>query len=172
MFNNLNLKIMKARLYKTGNEYLLKDLNGEVIAITNGSTEGRKLSKQNCDEIFGAVDVEKLFDEVDKTIDFHEFCFTSFKLGLNKAMELNKDKVFDEKSILGFGQYVWRYGGGERSMRQLLDDYKHPERTEISVEIVMETASLNPHDLICEEIVQRPKLDSEGCLILTKLTNP
>jgi hypothetical protein len=47
---------MKAKLIKTGNDYLLRDMNGEVLAITNGTTEGRKLSKQNCDSLFAVVD--------------------------------------------------------------------------------------------------------------------
>jgi len=110
-----------------------------------------------------------LFDEVDKTIDFHEFCFTSFKLGLNKAMELNKDKVFtieDCKKLMKSASYGWF----EKDFDKHIQSLQQP--TEIEVEIVVETASLNPHDLICEEIVVRPKLDSEGCLILTKLINP
>jgi hypothetical protein len=57
---------MKGKLIKTGNDYLLKDTNGEVLAITNGVTEGKKLSKQNCDEIFGVVDVEKLAEDFAK----------------------------------------------------------------------------------------------------------
>jgi len=49
---------MKGILFKTGGDYLLKDIDGKTLAITNGVTEGKKLSKQNCDEIFGVVDVE------------------------------------------------------------------------------------------------------------------
>jgi hypothetical protein len=113
-----------------------------------------------------------MFDEVDKTIDFHEFCFTSFKLGLNKAMELNKDKMFTLEQMqkaFEFGKQVEREDCND-NFQEYLRSIKQP--TEIEVEIVVETASLNPHDLICEEIVERPKLDSEGCLILTKLINP
>jgi len=177
---------MKTRLYKTGNEYFLKDLNGEVLAITNGSTEGRKLSKQNCDEIFATVDVEKLADELYSghamAVDW-QLEKSGFIKGFNKAMELNKDKVFTLEDIIK----AWDAGVMSRSkismfngelyknkLKQHRDAYIQSiqQPTEIEVEIVVETASLNPHDLICEEIVERPKLDSEGCIILTKLINP
>jgi hypothetical protein len=41
--------------------------------------------------------------------------------------------------------------------------------TEIEVEIEMETCSMNPLDLDCNEIIKRPKLDSDGYLILKQL---
>jgi hypothetical protein len=95
---------MKAILIKLDlhEGYRLNDEKGNLIASTlDGAIT--KLSKQNCDEIFGVVDVERLFNEVDETIDFHEFCFTSFKLGFNKAMELvRKDKIaeFEVKNVI------------------------------------------------------------------------
>jgi len=178
---------MKTRLYKTGNEYLLKDLNGEVLAITNGSTEGRKLSKQNCDEIFGAVDINKLAEEyvIDESYlpVYKEECKRAYINGYKAAIELNKDKVFTLEDIIK----AWDAGVMSRSIISMFNGelYKNKlkqhrdayiqslqQTTEIEVEIEMETASLNPHDLICEEIVERPKLDSEGCIILTKLINP
>jgi len=44
--------MMKAKLSKAGNQYLLRDFSGEVLASTNSSREGKKISKQNCDDIF------------------------------------------------------------------------------------------------------------------------
>jgi hypothetical protein len=93
---------MKGILFKTGGDYLLKDIDGKIIAITNGVTEGKKLSKQNCDEIFGVVDVEKLAEYeyptinlgVNITTDIHVICQEPFINGFNKAMELNKDRMF------------------------------------------------------------------------------
>jgi hypothetical protein len=163
------------------------DNSESLLASLNPDEEvfEQKLSKQNCDEIFGVVDVEKLVEERFGKSLHHANSRACFREGFNKAIELNKDKVFNEKSILGFGQYVWKYGGGERSMRQLLNDFKHPERTEISVEIVMEecqnphcengTSSENGNDpILCKSCgglgkSEIPKLDSNGCLILKKI---
>jgi len=97
---------MKAKLIKENNQYNLY-VDNEIIASTYPYQNHKLLSKQNCDEIFGVVDVEKLFNEVDETIDFNEFCFTSFKLGFNKAMELNKDKVFTLEDIKKAIQFGW-----------------------------------------------------------------
>jgi hypothetical protein len=64
---------MKAKLIKQGNEYFLRSLIKDIPSSINvyhkiSETEGEfgfgehsgKLSIQNCDEIFGVVDVEKL----------------------------------------------------------------------------------------------------------------
>jgi len=93
---------MKGILFKTGGDYLLKDIDGKTLAITNGATVGKKLSKQNCDEIFGVVDVEKVAEYeyptinlgVNITTDIHVICQEPFINGFNKAMELNKDRMF------------------------------------------------------------------------------
>lgn len=79
---------MKGKLIKTGNDYLLRDTNGEVLAITNGTIEGRKLTKQNCDEIFGVVDViyKQVRNGFDGVIDSFTEAFA--KECINKAMEL------------------------------------------------------------------------------------
>jgi len=161
---------MKAKLIKVNDYYYLResyksDNDGSqcerTLGTTNSQGELGKLSKQNCDEIFGVVDVEKLADEVNETIDFHEFCFTSFKLGFNKAMELNKDKVFTLSNL--------------RKAFNSLEN--HPNRTftelvallqpaEIEVEIV--TEEFESYDEILNR-VKKPILDTEGCLILKKI---
>jgi hypothetical protein len=182
---------MKAKLIKEDDEYVLYT-QGFFKGSTNHSLieqlnveEGNiryKLSKQNCDEIFGVVDViDVTYKQVRKEFDgiIDSFTEAFAKQCINKAIELNKDKVFNEKSILGFGQYVWRYGGGERSMRQLFDDFKHPERTKIEVEIEMEkvvdetkiVGSVKEVKGSGDKITTYktiPKIDSTGCLILTK----
>lgn len=35
-----------------------------------------------------SYDLDELFNEVDESIDYHEFDFTSFRLGFQKAIEL------------------------------------------------------------------------------------
>lgn len=180
---------MKATLIKKveGWYNLYQDKIG--IGSTYPELQGYKLSKQNCDEIFGVVDVEKLFNEVDETIDFHEFCFSSFKLGFNKAMELNKDKRFTSRDMLS----AYIQGTNDGAQFESLLDYdsedfdeahefaKETERefiqslqqpTEIEVEVEMESMNI---DEIREQgkgflnaNTKKPKLDENGCLILKK----
>jgi hypothetical protein len=104
---------MKAKLIKKAEGwYNLYD--GEVgIGSTHSELQGHKLSKQNCDEIFGVVDVEKLINEADTThlnqytSDSHELMFDEgFKMGFNKAMRLNKDKLFTVEDFNNFIDFV------------------------------------------------------------------
>jgi hypothetical protein len=188
---------MKAKLIKTGNEYLLRDSEEEALAITHGSVRGRKLSHKNCDEIFGVVDVEKLAGQevFQEYYDwggevFSEDYLISKRLhfieGFNKAMELNGDKLFTLEDMLN----AYMEGTNDGAQFESLMDYDSEDfdeahefaeeaekefreslqqPTEIEVEIEMETCSMNPLDLDCDEIIERPKLDSEGCLILKKI---
>jgi len=185
---NLKNRTMKAILIKkvfSGDEYQYTlYLDGEVgIYAKSGAGHGWfKLSKQNCDEIFGVVDVEKLAGQevFQEYYDwggevFSEDYLISKRLhfieGFNKAMELNKDKQF----TLGDMKRVFNCGRDLESIDRFEDwrTFTHfinsLEPTEIEVEIEMETCSMNPLDLDCDEIIEKPKLDSEGCLILKKI---
>lgn len=70
--------------------------DGEIgIGSTHEDLQGHKLSKQNCDEIFGVVDVEKLADEYcthepknAKELRDVNLIKLGFRSGFNKAMEL------------------------------------------------------------------------------------
>jgi hypothetical protein len=173
---------MKGKLIKTGNDYLIKDTNGEVLAITNGVTDGKKLSKQNCDEIFGVVDIEKLAYDFAK---YHSIYPTAqddteygFKNGFNKAIELNKDKVFTEEDVRK--AYMDGVSNGHNFGYPAID---HTDKyiqslqqpTEIDVEIKMEPCfydqSLGGFSTSYTEDKpkEQPKLDKDGCLILKKI---
>ncbi len=173
---------MKGKLIKTGNDYLLKDTNGEVLAITNGATEGKKLSKQNCNEIFGVVDLMKLAEENShkhydvKTTDWH--CnYNGFFSGFQKAMELNKDKMFTEDDLrkairFGFNGAYGYLTGEKGTIEKQSDNYIQSiqQPTEIEVEIETETKVwefISNGEFESFEII--PKLDSNGFLILKKI---
>jgi hypothetical protein len=94
---------MKGRLIKRESNYYLF-VEGKPFGTTDDLYLQyeivNKLSKQNCDEIFGVVDVEKLAED-DWDIYGEQFKNTPiwdykeiFVAGFNKAMELNKYKVF------------------------------------------------------------------------------
>jgi fructose/tagatose bisphosphate aldolase len=148
---------MKAKLIKTGSDYLLRDMNGEVLAITNGTTEGRKLSTKNCDEIFGVVDVEKLAEEcsIDWNGEVMEGSCGIYKEGFNKAMELNKDKVFTEEDMNNAMDWI---------MTQYFEFHEQPTtgRREQYLQSLQQPSEI-------EVIFNPEEKDSEGCLILKKI---
>ena len=161
---------MRAKLIKsTGNHYDLRS-NGELIASTYQwvSTDKYKLSKENCNELFGVVDVEKLakdFYETRKFESSHIADPVSFKIGFNKAMELNKDKLFTEDD-LRLAMHFGKFGevNGQTTTIGFIQSLQQP--TEIEVEIVMETI-IGFFDY--KELRKQPKLDSSGNLILKKI---
>ncbi len=177
---------MKARLNRRDNDYWLHNESGETIASSWG-VSGKKLSIKNCNEIFlsSVVDVERLAEysvqEVkESNADFYlrDVYKEFFIEGFNKAMELNKDKVFtlgqlitamDMARVMVDGKYA-------NSGEYIYNFIQQP--TEIEVEIIMKnsrTGNIVKHDSdlewdedgLCDRAI--PKLDSEGCLILKKI---
>ncbi len=183
----------KITLVKQEGRYVLYGEDGAKIASSAPNPFG-KLSKQNCDELFGIVDVEKWAKEhvdVDPdleigTSEYHN-AQVDFKAGFNKKAELDKDKLFtaeDVKKGMRFAkdfinweikdeEMIAKYGfscsklNPNNSEDAFIQSLRQP--TEIEVQIVMETCSMNTLDLDCDEIVERVKLDANGCLILRKL---
>jgi hypothetical protein len=200
---------MKGILFKTGGDYLLKDIDGKTLAITNGVTEGKKLSKQNCDEIFGVVvDVEKVAcKEIKIHIDQYNIIHTKateknaspctpsneggcvganlynqakgFIRGFNKAMELNKDKVFTLRDVK---QVIFNFANYDRKTISELDrmdmaiaSIQQPTEIEVGIEmkkIIDETKvigsvkNIKGSGDIITTYKSEPKLDPDGCLIL------
>jgi hypothetical protein len=137
----------------------------------NAGIELQKLSHENCDEIFGVVNVEKLATEVEESLDFREFCSTSFKLGFNKAMELNKDKLFTLEDIKKSINWSWRKTDREEHIL-IIDEHNFIQSlrqpTEIEVEMEMEAISEGLDEKAQPQHAMVPKLDEGGCLILKK----
>ena len=156
---------------ESGDEYVKLDNRPRTLLLgttISHVTKVSKLSKQNCDEIFGIVNVEELAQEVcDDTISSPYHCYIA---GFNKNAELNKDKVFTledlEKAYLIGCEYqtTHRYHIDENLMTLKLKQ----QPTEIEVEIEMEEVQEIYRDgTVKWESV--PKLDSSGCLVLRKL---
>jgi phage terminase large subunit-like protein len=139
---------MKAKLIKDEDGYSLftreeNSTNRKFIATTQGMYVDHKLSKQNCDEIFGVVDViyKQVRNGFDGVIDSFTEAFA--KECINKAMELYQpteieveiemEKVVDKTKVIGAVKGV--KGSGDK-----ITTYK-------SV----------------------PKLDENGCLILKRI---
>ena len=189
---------MKAKLIKYKQEmftnYILKNEDGntfatskypfatetEYLAKSKGITLQR-LSHKNCDEIFGVVDVEKLakqeFDRpyiVYMGTDLTPAYQDGFKIGYNKAMELNKYTEEDIMKAYDFGSNAL-LGVSKNNLIQSLQ-----QPTEIEVEIEMKKVVDKTKVIGAVKGVKGsgdkittyksvPKLDSNGCLILKKI---
>jgi hypothetical protein len=176
------------------NEYYLVDENNDTIATTDKillkEYDGymKKLSKQNCDEIFGVVDVvDVIYKQAKNGFDgiINPFTEAFAKACIDKAMELNKDKLFTVEDMgklhnMIMCNIVIR---PERSVYDPVPTEKYiqslQQPKEIEVEIEMETKQQlvngyrnqneNVIGFIAEyESVLLPKLDDNGCLILKK----
>jgi hypothetical protein len=102
--------------------------------------------------------------------DIEPYVIADYTAGFNKAMELNKDKVFtieDCKKLMKSASYGWF----EKDFDKHIQSLQQP--TEIEVEIEMECCGnySPPCNHNCE-YGGKPKLDSEGCLILKRVTGP
>jgi len=138
----------------------------------DGVEEFPKLSKQNCDELFGVVDIEKLAFEHSNYLGGRcsNRAYKSYKEGFNKAMELNKDKVFTlEDMRKAFDEGCDTVDSDERFddvFNRTIQSLQQP--TEIEVEIEMEDIRL-PYGSSQSYIKSIPKLDPNGCLILKRV---
>lgn len=163
----------KAILHKVDNGYVL--LVDNVVYATDND----KLSKQNCDEIFGVIDVEKLADELKVGISYKEYDHLIKRgiiIGFNKAMELQKDKLFtveDIKKAIEFDRYVWKHGEAvacksPNKIDEFIQSLQKP--TEIEVEIVMDDIwdGIDSARILPKEETSVPMLDKDDCLILKK----
>jgi hypothetical protein len=164
-------------LKKISEEYKLYGEDDSCIATTQESPY-KRLSKQNCDEIFGIVDVEKLVQ--DYMEQFKNPMLKNYRIGeafndgYKKAMELNKDKLFTEDQMWNmfyFGDSLKRKikSGNidNKPMGEIFDDYikslQQPKEIEVEIEMVK-----TPDGIFIENDVPyfSPKLDVDGCLIL------
>jgi hypothetical protein len=170
--------------------------NNPIMDIRGVHLRKYKLSKQNCDEIFGVINAQKLaiehseselsmYPETSSTLTESEVLrlrsliqahsYRGFEKGFNKAMELNKDKQFtleDIKIAIAYGEKHRDMDAGKipyQPFFEFLSSLQKP--TEIEVEIEMDYCYY-PANLPKEgeqRPPMRPKLDENGCLILRKL---
>ena len=175
-------------LKKLGEEYKLYS-HDSCIATTLESPH-KRLSKENCDEIFGVVDVEKLAEShaeecYERNGDpleesYFENRKYNFKEGFNKAMELNKDKLFTVEDMYEAIRKAKSYDkipnhegiivSFNYLKEEIIQSLQQP--TEIEVEIRCYIGNGNKEsDSFKDPLVTNtgiPKLDENGCLILSK----
>jgi hypothetical protein len=183
---------MKTKLIKINDIYTLLGEDNKMIASDDIDFQSDykigKLSKQNCDEIFGVVDAGKLAEEEipyssSTTINVQRMRFIH---GFNKAMELNKDKLFSQEDMYKMFIYGDSITTAKKNVNTLknkpLDEFFNDfiqslqQPKEIEVEIEMEIyddpdfiEDLNKEMRLTPKILKKPKLDNEGCLILKRI---
>ena len=134
----------------------------------------QKLSKQNCNEIFGVVNVENLAENhpLEVSNASHGFGIEDgIVYGFNKAMELNKDKVFTLKdvkqAIFNFANYDRKTISELDRMDMAIASIQQPTEIEVEIEVT------KSDDIKSVEKdwykIGEPKLDENGCLILKKV---
>jgi hypothetical protein len=185
---------MKTKLIKTDSDshhnghYFLNNEEGFAIGSTDYEWCRRvasvkpqyKLSKENCDEIFGVVSPEVMMKDIESNCDKTK---EGYILGFQMAMELNKDKVFtleDMRNAIelaqgGSMQEVHNGYGRSTELEFVLDNLSTDEiiqsiqqPTEIEVEIITVPTLSNSGNVYFGDI---PKLDENGCLILKQIEN-
>jgi hypothetical protein len=177
---------MKTILTKVDEIYTL--MKGDKMMASSDSDfqidyDVMKISKQNCDEIFSVSDVETLSDEYSHDSiwfnkrgacndqEFFEFIAKkSFTDGFNKAMELNKDKLFTVEDMYYIFQLGFSLNGKAISKNEYNAHIKSLQKTERDVEICCYIGNGDKEsDSFKDPIVTNtgiPKLDENGCLIL------
>jgi hypothetical protein len=180
---------MKAKLIRTKDSYHLwlnpETKEQEHIASINPILNDNgfdlrkfKLSKQNCDEIFGVVDVEELSMKNDKGIYRSVDGVISYRQGFNKAMELNKDKVFTFEDVMNCWNKALKFQEHKETLGEYIQSFQQPTEIEVMIEmgkVVDETKVIGAvksvkgsgHKITTYKSV--PKLDSSGQLILKKI---
>ncbi len=163
---------MRTKLVKKGEHYysLILIDNRELLATTEDTDNALKLSKQNCDEIFGIVDVDKLAEEYcthepknTKELRDVNLIKLGFRDGFNKAMELNKDKLFTIEDMMQaiITTQVSGIIHNNEDRLKLIQSLQHPKEIEVEIEM----------DICGDKVYEVPEivLDENGCLILKKL---
>ena len=172
---------MKAKLIKKADGWY-NLYNGEIgIGSTHEELQGYKLPKQNCDDIFGVIDVEKLAENYEKENfngDLEHHPLQIFKAGFNKAMELNKDKLFTLEDMMNCWNKALKFQDHKETLGEYIQSIQQPTEIEVEIEmkkVVDETKVIGAvkgvkgsgDKITTYKTV--PKLDLEGCLIFKKI---
>jgi hypothetical protein len=176
---------MKTKLIKINDIYTLLGEDNKMIASDDIDFQSDykigKLSKQNCDEIFGVVDVDKLTNDLPYAMGVTRKDQKQIWMdGFNKAMELNKDKLFtmdDMIKAIDFDSFENEHEGKfYESKEKFIQSLQQP--TEIDVEIEMESEYIRMGGVkgvkgsstkLSNPAYGCKKTDENGCLILKKI---
>jgi hypothetical protein len=155
---------MRAKLYKVENTFYLKE--GETILGTSSNPNlsasiRYSLSLKNCEAIPNGYDLDELAMGYDLYENINFVGQTrAYKAGFNKAMELNKDKVFTLEDMMNCWNKALKFQEHKETLGEYIQSLQQP--TEIDVEIESKIA-IDGHTILGYE------LDENGCLILKRI---
>lgn len=179
---------MNGKLIKQETHYHLA-FDKEIVGSTHKIIADKyKLSLKNCQAIERGYDLDELAYEYDlDTIENVYGQVKAFKAGFQKALEILGDKKFSEEDVmLGWDAGIMSKSIVDNNWTSLIRSKKlleHREsyqrdlkpsslqQTEWEVEIEMECPKTGCDiecDINCYEPNKKPKLDSDGCLILKR----
>jgi hypothetical protein len=138
------------------------------------------LSVSNCDEIFGLVNLRKLAMEQYPygspelySEDQAVIRVAAFEQGFNKALELQKDKLFTKRDMIDAyqqGENARYSRNGEAVLEaEFIHSLQQPNEIEVEIEMEQIIYPANMPKEGEERPAMRPKLDAEDCLILKKI---
>ena len=172
---------MEGILAKTGNDYILYSKDNNVLGITSGTIEGRKLSLQNCEDIERGYDVFELAYDSSKEFlieSTHSPSFTfGYEQGFLKAMEILGDKKYTESHMAYMMaktcEFVENHLDRISSVEFFNNTIKSLQPKEWDVEICCYLGNGDKEsDSFKDTFVTNtgiPKLDDDGCLILRRI---
>jgi hypothetical protein len=175
---------MKAKLIKTDKSgYILIDTTKNIydegyLLGTSKESLLNRLSLKNCETIELGYDLDELAKEC--SIDWNGEVMDSscgiYKEGFQKALSILDNKKFSEEQVLD------AFYAGWISQDKLYLESKIIQKTKWDVEIEMESVLIGQCDCPCHDgedmmhmmaccnpkMVDSPKLDADGCLILKR----
>jgi hypothetical protein len=144
----------------------------------------QKLSHENCDELFGVVDVEKnlyYHKQVMNPYTTGEQSYTAYEKGFtegfNKALQLTATKVFTMKDMMDCWNTALKFQENQVTLGEFIQSLR-PKEIEVEIEMVkvvdktkvvgaVKGVKGSGHKIKTYKSV--PKLDEKGCLILKKI---
>jgi hypothetical protein len=157
------------------------------LMIAKGAgIELQELSHENCDELFGIFDVEKLAEEWVFNENGHKWSnnddsagdnYGSYKTGFNKALQLTATKVFTMKDMMDCWNTALKFQENQVTLGEFIQSLR-PKEIEVEIEMVkvvdktkvvgaVKGVKGSGHKIKTYKSV--PKLDEKGCLILKKI---
>jgi hypothetical protein len=171
------------------NEYYLVDENNDTIATTDSvmlkaCEYVKKLSLKNCEAIERGYDLDELASErlstrFDENSGYHKFVFVeAYKEGFQKALEILGDKKFSEEDVLKELNKLNTMPNstldtftddGEMVTMKWFEQSLQQTEWDVSVEIEQLATFTSMPKEGEKRLSEKPKLDSNGCLILKRL---
>jgi hypothetical protein len=154
---------MIAILSKEGGGYDLYRIDKDGKRVTFASTQDfkQKLSLKNCQAIERGYDLDELVKGFIERTGYNDFDSYSYKLGFQKALELNSTKLFTLEDMMNCWNKALKFQDHKET---LVEHIQSIQQTEWEVEIEMENVMHDYNGNI--SLGAKFKLDADGCLIL------